>query len=373
MTPAVRRTRQILVVGAGFAGSVTAREFADAGHRVLVIDRRSHIGGNAFDEPDPHGVLVHHYGPHIFHTWSERIFRYLSRFTAWRPYKHRVLASVNGLLVPVPVNLTTINQLYGLDLDETGARAFLEMVREKRTPVRTSEDVVLNSVGRDLCDKIFRGYTFKHWGLDLSELDDSVAARIPTRVNKDDRYFTDTFQAMPAAGYTRMFENMLDHRLISIELGIDFNKFFKQEAFAHIFYTGPIDEYFGRRYGRLPYRSLRFHHEHLPHCTQFQPVATINYPNEHEFTRVTEFKHLTGQVHAGTSIVREYPQSEGEPYYPVPRPENKALFKRYRTLAQTEHGVTFVGRLAQYQYFNMDQVVGAALAAASKVLKRMNA
>ncbi|HEV2539608.1 MAG TPA: UDP-galactopyranose mutase [Frateuria sp.] len=357
-----------LVVGAGFAGSVIARELADAGWLVRVVDKRIHVAGNAYDELDAHGVLVHRYGPHIFHTNGERIFDYLSRFTEWRPYEHRVRGVVDGRAYPFPINRDTLNQLYGLDLDDTGAEAFLERVREPRDPVLTSEDVVLNSVGRDLYEKFFLNYTRKQWGLDPSQLKAGVAARIPVRTNTDDRYFTDTFQAMPKFGYTRMFEAMLDHPNITVELGVDFEDLRDNMRAAHVVYTGPIDAYFRYCFGPLPYRSLRFEHEHLAGLTQYQETGTINYPNDHAYTRITEFKHLTGQTHSGTSIVREYPQAEGEPYYPIPRAENEALFKRYEELAKAERNVTFVGRLAQYRYYNMDQVVGAALAAAKRLL-----
>lgn len=358
----------ILVVGAGFAGSVCARELADAGYKVLVIDRRPHIAGNAYDEYDAHGVLVHRYGPHLFHTNAERIFKWLSRFTEWRPYEHRVLASVEGQLLPIPINRTTINRLYGLNLDEAGVAAFLERVREPREPIRTSEDVVLNSVGRDLCEKFFRGYTRKQWGLDLSELSAGVAARIPTRTNDDDRYFTDTYQVMPKDGYTKMFERMLDHPNITVRLETGFEQIRATIQCKHTVFTGPIDAYFSYRFGKLPYRSLRFEHEHLSKTEWFQPVGTVNYPNEHDYTRITEFKHATGQKHSGTSIVREYPQAQGEPYYPIPRPENERLFKRYAELATRESRVTFVGRLAQYRYYNMDQVVAAAIKSTSNLI-----
>jgi UDP-galactopyranose mutase len=361
-------SRFVLIVGAGYAGSVMARDLADSGWRVHVIDKRPHIAGNAYDELDERGVLVHRYGPHIFHTNGERIFQWLSRFTEWRPYEHRVRGVVKGKLYPFPINRDTLNRLYGLDLDEPGAAAFFERVREPRDPVRTSEDVVLNSVGRDLYEKFFLNYTRKQWGLDPSELKAGVAARIPVRTNTDDRYFTDTFQAMPLHGYTRMFQNILDHPDITVETGVDFADVDDRDSYDHVVYTGPIDAWFGYRFGHLPYRSLRFEHEHLPDREFFQETGTVNYPNDHAYTRITEFKHLTGQKHSGTSIVREYPQAEGDPYYPVPREENHALYKRYEALAAAESNVTFVGRLAQYRYYNMDQVVGAALATAKRLL-----
>jgi UDP-galactopyranose mutase len=357
---------RILIVGAGFAGAVCARALADAGYGVLLIDRRSHVGGNAHDTHDDHGLLVHPYGPHIFHTNAQRVVDWLSRFTGWRPYEHRVLAQVDDQMLPIPINRTTINALYGLSLDENGARQFLDSVREVRQSIETSEDVVLSSVGRDLCDRFFRGYTRKQWGLDLAELSAAVAARIPVRTNDDDRYFTDMFQAMPTNGYAVMFRRMLDHPAIEIRLGIDYFDLRHVLTPRHTVYTGPIDAFFGHCFGRLPYRSLRFEHEHLRGVSQFQPVGTVNYPNDHVYTRITEFKHLTGQKHEGTSIVREYPEDEGDPYYPIPRRENEQLHMLYRERAEQQADVTFVGRLAQYRYYNMDQVVAAALATVEK-------
>ena len=314
-----------LIVGAGFAGATCARELADAGKRVLVIDKREHIAGNAYDRLDGHGVLIHEYGPHIFHTNSDKVVNFLSRFTQWWPYEHRVRAVCAGQLYPMPINRTTINRLYGLDLDEAGVAEYLERVRVPRDPIRTSEDVVLSSVGPDLCEKFFRGYTRKQWGLDLSELSAGVAARIPTRTNDDDRYFTDKFQSMPAEGYTAMFARMLDHPNIKIMLNTDYRDIVDVIPWKHMVYTGPVDAFFDYKFGKLPYRSLRFEHVNVPK-EQFQPVGTVNYPNDYGYTRISEFKHITGQEHPSTSVVYEYPCAEGDPYYPVPRPENQALF-----------------------------------------------
>jgi UDP-galactopyranose mutase len=355
-----------LIVGAGFAGSVCAERLAGAGKKILVIDRRAHVGGNAYDRMDEHGVLIHPYGPHIFHTNSKRVFAYLSQFTDWRFYEHRVRAELDGKLYPLPINRQTLNLLYNLNLDESGAAAYLEKVRVAKPEIATSEDVVLSSVGSDLCEKFFRGYTRKQWGLDLSELSAGVAARIPTRTNDDDRYFGDTFQFMPAQGYSAMFARMLEHPRIEVRIGTNFDELREQRLADHIIYTGPIDAYFDYRLGKLPYRSLRFEHCRLDTVERFQEVGTINYPNVHAYTRITEFKHLTGQRHPGTSIVFEYPEAEGEPYYPIPRPDNEALFKKYLELAEQESDVSFIGRLAQYRYYNMDQVVGAALALVEK-------
>jgi UDP-galactopyranose mutase len=363
------REYDALVVGAGFAGATCAERLAAAGNRVLIIDKRPHIAGNAYDEMDAHGVLIHRYGPHIFHTNGKRIFEYLSRFTSWRFYEHRVRAIVDGRAYPIPINRTTINSLYGLDLDEAGVQQHLEAVREPRESVRTSEDVVLSGVGKDLCDKFFRGYTRKQWGLELSDLSAGVAARVPVRTNDDDRYFADTFQFMPAAGYTQMFARMLANPLIEVQLATDYFDIRELVRVGHTIYTGPIDVFYDHRFGQLPYRSLQFEHEHLAASEQYQEVGTVNYPNDHEYTRITEFKHLTGQMCAGTSIVREYPRAQGEPYYPIPRPENEAVFKRYQELANLEENVSFVGRLAQYRYYNMDQVVGAALKTIDNLLE----
>jgi UDP-galactopyranose mutase len=359
----------ILVVGAGFAGSVIAERFASHGKSVLVVDKRPHIGGNAYDEFDSSGVLVHRYGPHIFHTNAPHVEKYLSRFTEWREYEHRVLSSVGGKLYPVPINLRTINELYGLSLDEAGAAAYLESVREKRDVIRNSEDVVLSSVGHDLCDKFFRNYTRKQWNLDLSELSPAVAGRVPVRTNNDDRYFTDKFQSMPAEGYTKMFERILDQPQIRVELEVDFDDVRSKLSPDKTFYSGPIDAYFGFCYGKLPYRSLSFRHQHIPGVEHYQPVGTVNYPNDFDYTRITEFKHLTGQNHAGTSIVREFPEANGDPYYPVPTPENHRLYQKYKKLADAETNTFCIGRLAEYRYYNMDQVVAAALLLASKYLK----
>ncbi|MFL5966069.1 MAG: UDP-galactopyranose mutase [Gaiellaceae bacterium] len=351
-----------LVVGAGFAGSVLAERLAtQSGKRVLVVDRRNHVGGNAYDHYDAAGVLVHKYGPHIFHTNSREVFDYLSQFTDWRRYEHRVRASVDGRLVPLPINLDTINELYGTNLDARGLEEFFASVAEPVERIRTSEDVVVSKVGRELYEKFFRNYTRKQWDLDPSELDASVTARVPTRLNRDDRYFADTYQAMPLHGYTRMFERMLDHPNIKVLLQTDYREIDGAFPFDQMVYTGPVDEFFDLRYGKLPYRSLEFKFETLDY-EWFQPAPVVNFPNEHLYTRCTEFKYLTGQEHAKTTVVYEFPRAEGDPYYPVPRPENGELYKRYKALADATRGVHFVGRLATYKYYNMDQVVAQALA-----------
>ncbi|HEY0004639.1 MAG TPA: UDP-galactopyranose mutase [Pyrinomonadaceae bacterium] len=361
-----------LIVGAGFAGSVLAERLASVlDKKVLIVDRRNHIGGNAYDHYNDAGILVHKYGPHIFHTNSREVFDYLSQFTEWRNYQHRVLASVDGMLLPIPINLDTINKLYGLNLTSFQVEEFFASVAEPCAELRTSEDVVVGRVGRELYEKFFRNYTRKQWGLDPSELDASVTARVPTRTNRDDRYFTDTYQAMPLHGYTRMFENMLDHPNIKIMLNCDYREIERDIKYREMVYTGPVDAFFDYQYGKLPYRSLEFKHE-THNVEQFQPAPVVNYPNDYAYTRITEFKYLTGQEHKQTSIVYEFPQAEGDPYYPVPRKENADIYAKYKALADETRGVHFVGRLATYKYYNMDQIVAQALTVFSKIsgLKR---
>lgn len=351
-----------LVVGAGLAGSTIAERLAtQLGASVLVIDKRPHIAGNTHDPLDESGLRYHRYGPHIFHTNAQHVVDYLSAFTQWRPYEHRVLARVDGELVPIPINRTTINRLYDLDLDPAGVAAFLEARAEPLARIENSEAAILARVGRELYEKFFRGYTRKQWGLDPAELDPTVCGRIPTRTDDDDRYFTDAFQAMPANGFTAMVSNMLDHPRIEVVLGCDFASILDRASFNHVIYTGPVDEYFEYKFGHLPYRSLRFEFE-TRDVAWVQPVGCVNEPDAGvPFTRTTEYKHLTGQRHAKTILGREYPSAEGDPYYPIPRPDNRELYRKYATLAAAQRHVTFVGRLAQYKYFNMDQVVASAL------------
>ncbi|MGZ3304620.1 MAG: UDP-galactopyranose mutase [Asticcacaulis sp.] len=380
--PGIRRKSKkpydVVIAGAGFAGSVLAERLAEgSGLRVLVCDKRPHVGGNAYDHRDAAGIMVHKYGPHIFHTNSDEIVKYLSRFTEWRPYEHRVLADLNAFGIdkrlPIPINRDTLNGLYGLDLkDDEAAAAFLATQAEPVDKITTSRDVVINQVGRKLYETFFEGYTRKQWGLDPSQLDKSVTARIPTRTSIDDRYFLDSFQAMPLHGYTRMFERMLDHENIDLALGTDYNDLSPQDLAPLTVYTGPIDEYFGHRFGKLPYRSLDFVHQTLDQ-RRFQEVAVVNYPSQAvPYTRITEYKHLTGQVHQQTSISYEYSKAEGDPYYPVPRPENQALYKQYEELAAKRDDVIFVGRLGTYKYYNMDQVVAQSLATYRRLAPRLS-
>lgn len=357
-----------MIVGAGLAGGVLAERLASqAGKKVLLVEKRNHIGGNTYDHYNEDGILVHKYGPHIFHTNSKEVFEYLGQFTDWRPYEHRVLASVDGMLVPIPINLNTINTLYGLNLSSEEVDQFLESRAEKKDKITTSEDVVVNKVGRDLYNKFFKGYTKKQWDLDPSELDASVTARIPTRNNRDNRYFTDTYQAIPLYGYTQLFEKLLNHPNIKVMLNTDYKEVSNIIPYRKMIYTGPVDYYFDYCYGKLPYRSINFKFETVD-TEKLLPTGTVNYPNEQPYTRITEFKYLTGQKHSKTSVVYEYPTASGDPYYPVPKPENAALYKKYQQLASGSKDVYFAGRLATYKYYNMDQVVAQALSLYKKIV-----
>jgi UDP-galactopyranose mutase len=359
-----------MIVGAGFAGSVLAERIAsERGEKVIVIDRRDHIGGNAYDRYDSAGILMHQYGPHIFHTNSEQIFDYLSRFTQWRFYEHRVLGKVDGMLVPIPINLDTVNKLYGLSLEPEELEAWFAARAEEVSEIKTSEDVVVSRVGRELYEKFFKGYTLKQWGVDPSALDRSVTSRVPTRTNRDDRYFTDKYQFIPEAGYTRMFQSMLNHPNINVMTQTDYRDVKDVIPHRRLIFTGPIDEFFDFQFGRLPYRSLQFRHVTLDQAW-FQSVGTVNYPQTEEYTRISEYKHITGQNHHQTTITYEIPSADGDPYYPVPREENQALFRQYEQLAQTVPDVWFVGRLATYRYYNMDQIVGQALSTFRRINER---
>ena len=351
----------ILVVGAGYAGCVLAERIASQlGKRVTLMERRAELGGHAHDGYDAHGIFVHTYGPHIFHTHSEEVWNYLSQFTEWRSYEHRVLADLDGQRLPIPINRNTLNKLYHLNLqtDEEVER-FYAQVREPISEPKNAEEQVLSRVGRDLYDKFFRHYTAKQWGCDPKELAPSVTARIPTRTSDDDRYFSDAHQAIPAAGYTALFKRMVDHPNIRLMLNQDFHT--TQPHYDHLIYTGPIDAFFDYRFGRLPYRGLRFRSEYHP-CDYVQEVAQINYPGTQPYTRITECKHLTGQQCRGTTITYEYPtEAAEEPFYPVLTPASLELLTRYQELAATLPNVTFCGRLAEFKYYNMDQVTERAL------------
>ncbi|MBI2430173.1 MAG: UDP-galactopyranose mutase [Ignavibacteriales bacterium] len=358
-----------LIVGAGFAGCVLAERLAtQLDKKILLIDRRPHIGGNAYDATNEHGIRIHHYGPHLFHTNDEGVFRYLSQFTAWHPYQHRVMAYVRGKLVPMPINRTTVNETLGMHFaTDDEVQSFYEQERERIADIKNSEDVVVSKVGRRLYNLLYKGYTTKHWGVDPSHLASSVCARLPVRTNTDDRYFEDRFQMMPQHGYTSMFEKMISHPNISTEVSIDF-KDIPSGTFDRLIFTGPIDEYFGCTHGKLPYRSLRFEFE--THQKEFyQPVAQVNYPNDFDYTRITEFKHITGQAHKRTTIAKEFSLDSGDPFYPIPNVENALLYRKYTDEAEKLTSVYFVGRLATYRYYNMDQVTAQALKMFEEIAK----
>jgi UDP-galactopyranose mutase len=357
-----------LIVGAGFAGITIAEQLASADKKVLLIEKRNHIGGNAYDFYNDDGLLIHKYGPHIFHTNSKEVFTYLSRFTQWRKYEHKVLANLGSITVPFPINLNTINSLYGLKLTSSQLQKFFESRAEKIVPVRTSEDVVVSQIGRELYEKFFRGYTRKQWSMDPSELDASVTSRIPVRTNTDDRYFTDTYQAMPLNGYTRMFEKMIAHKNIKLMLNVSYEEIAGIIPYRYLIYTGPIDSYFSYYYGKLPYRSINFKFKTIDQ-QYFQETGTINFPCTKKFTRITDFKYLTGQQHSKTTIVYEYPTAEGDPYYPIPCEKNKALYLMYNKKAAQLTHTFFTGRLGTYKYYNMDQVVAQSLTLSKKLLQ----
>ncbi|HXM28509.1 MAG TPA: UDP-galactopyranose mutase [Chthoniobacterales bacterium] len=354
-----------LIVGAGFAGSVLAERIASQlGKTCLIVEKRNHIGGNAYDHCDAAGVLLHTYGPHYFRTNSQRIIDYLSQFTEWREVQYKILSWTNGRYWQFPINLNTFEQLIGRSSTTEEMEAQLAEWRVRIDSPKNSEEVIVSQVGWKLYEMFFKNYTRKQWKRDAKELDPSVCGRIPIRTNRDDRYLSEKFQALPKDGYTRMFQKMLSNPKIEVRLNTDFREACTQVQFKHLIYTGPIDEYYDHCFGRLPYRSLRFEPETLPQ-EFFQPVMQVNYPNEQDFTRIVEIKHATGQQLPSTTIVREYPQDFGpgrEPYYPIPAPDARALYLKYAERAALEKDVTFVGRLATYRYYNMDQIVGMALA-----------
>jgi UDP-galactopyranose mutase len=353
-----------LIVGAGFAGAVLAERVAtQLGKTCLVVDRRNHVGGNAYDHYDKAGVMVHDYGPHYFRTNSRRIVDYLSQFTDWREIQYKILSWTHGRFWQFPINLNTFEQLIGRSSTSEEMQRQLAEWRVKIDSPRNSEEVIVSQVGWKLYEMFFKNYTRKQWHRDANELDASVCGRIPIRTNRDDRYLSEDFQALPKDGYTAMFEKMLADPKIEVRLNTDFREAREQVRYNHLIFTGPIDEYYDHCFGQLPYRSVRFEPETLSR-EYFQPAMQVNYPNDHDFTRIIEIKHATGQKLPSTTIVREYPQDYGpgrEPYYPIPAPDAKGLFRKYADKAASERNVTFVGRLATYRYYNMDQVVGRAL------------
>jgi UDP-galactopyranose mutase len=354
-----------LIVGAGFSGSVLAERIAtQLNRKVLIVDKRDHIGGNAYDFYNDHGILMHKYGPHWFHTNDKPVFDYLSEFTDWRFHFHRVRSYVDGMLVPIPINRDTLQLLYGMNMQSVNeVQDFYDSVKVPVNSPSNSEEMITSQVGKELFNKFFKGYTIKQWGIEPKDLAASVTGRIPVRTNRDDRYFTDTYQGLPKHGYTEMFKKMLSHRNISIMLQTDYRSIIDQIRYHKLIYTGPIDSFFDYKYGKLPYRSLRFEHETF-NQEKFQDFQQINYPNEYDFTRIVEWKHATGQKSDFTTISREYSlaaEKGMEKYYPIPREENHRIFNRYKEETIKLDNVIFCGRLADYKYYNMDQVVARAL------------
>jgi UDP-galactopyranose mutase len=354
-----------LIVGCGYAGSVLAERIASQlNKKVLIVDRRNHIAGNAYDYYNEAGILIHKYGPHWFHTNDKKVFDYLSRFTGWRFHYHRIKTYVDGLLLPIPINHDTLNILYGLNLHSPQeVQLYYDSVKVPISNPKNSEEMVISQVGEDLYRKFFRGYTLKQWEIDPRDLAPSVTARIPTRTNRDDRYFTDTYQGVPKYGYTEMFRSMLNHPNISLMLQTDYRSVMNDIKFNRMIYTGPIDSFFDYQFGKLPYRSLRFEHETFAQ-EYYQEYQQINYPNDYDFTRIVEWKHATGQKSSVTTITREYSLLAGdgmEKYYPIPREDNHELCRKYKQEVDKLQNVIFCGRLADYKYYNMDQIVARAL------------
>ncbi len=351
---------QNVVVGAGFAGACIARRIAEEKNEsVLVIDKKMHIAGHAYDEYNEHGVLIHKYGPHIFHTNNKLVWNWLSRFTEWNNYQHRVLSYVDGFYVPMPISIETINSLYNLNLSTFELESWLDERRLKDLLIKNSEDVVLSKLGRDLFEKFFKNYTFKQWNLDANQLDASVISRIPVRHNRDTRYFSDRYQGLPTLGYTKLLSKILEHKNIHLLLNTEWSNIKPDLSYGKLFYTGSIDEYFDYSLGNLGYRSVKFEYETFFDREYFQKVGTVNYPNDYDFTRITEYKWLTGQKILQTTIAREFSSSEGEPFYTVPNASNQILYKEYTKMIP--NNVFFIGRLAEYKYYNMDQIVERVL------------
>jgi UDP-galactopyranose mutase len=376
-----------LIVGAGFSGLVAAERLSNAGFRCVVVDKRSHLGGNAYDRVDGAGVLVHDYGPHYFRTNSPRIVEYLGKFTQWQDADYKIKSYTEGRYWSFPINLHTFEEIVGHPATTEEFEAWIE---EHRVPVnepQNSEELILSKVGRELYRRFYEGYTLKQWQRHPRDLDTSVCGRVPIRTNRDDRYLNEEFQALPKDGFTAMFGRMLDASPgVELHLGVDFLEACQRWRHRHLIFTGPVDEYFQRRFGALPYRSLRFEHEsftadHLKPREPisgkpgfWQPAVQVNYPDaDVPFTRIVEIKHVTGQQIDASTIIREYPRNwtpAEEPFYPVPADDAKTAYRRYAELAAAEENVSFIGRLATYRYYNMDQVTGMALAEADRLIAR---
>ena len=364
----MRMESKNVVVGAGIAGLTIAERLADAGERVLVVEKRNHIGGNCYDFYNRDGLLVHRYGPHIFHTSIPRVWEYLSQFTEWVPYVHRVLAKYKNKLYPIPINLDTINRFFDKRFTSKEAREFLEDKRIKLDHITNSRDIVVSKVGEELYEAFIKHYSYKQWGCYPEELDKEVLERIPLHFNRDNLYFSDPYQGIPRKGYTAMFNNMVGSSNIDVMLNTDYLKIIHKLNYCRLFMTSSIDEFFDYRFGRLPYRCIDFRFETIDKI-EYQGNSVINYTEEEpEYTRVTEFKKLTMQDNPKTTICREYPMWEGEPSYPVPRKDNRRLYERYILEGDKLDNVYFVGRLAEYRYLNMDQACYSALELINRII-----
>lgn len=382
----------VLIVGCGFSGAAAARRLAEGGKKVLILEKRDHIAGNMYDFIDENGVLTHRYGPHIFHTSNKEVFEFLNRFSAFFPYEHRVLGKIDGQLVPIPFNYRSMDLLFPAQ-KAARVKELLEAAFPGRERVPVSEllegEGEVREIGAYIFEKVFLHYTAKQWGMPTEKVDRSVLSRVPVVLGYDDRYFSDTYQAMPQDGFTKLFNNLLNHENITVRLNCDAMELIKADPQGSgilvcgepldkpLIWTAPADELFGYAFGRLPYRSLDLAFERLA-ITSFQPAAVVNYPNEEAFTRITEFKYLTGQkIEGATTIMREYPldyapdaEKGNIPYYPIVGPENGALYSRYAALAAGVGSLFLCGRLAQYRYWNMDGAVAEALALAEKILEK---
>lgn len=376
-----------VIIGAGVAGCVAARDLAESGRKVLVLEQRDHIGGNCYDEKDEHGILIHKYGPHIFHTKEQKAYDYLSRFTDWYAFGHEVVANVHGKLIPVPFNLNTLHMVYDQEKADALEKKLIDAFGlESRVPIlklREHEDPEIREIADYVYENIFLHYTMKQWGQTPEQIDPAVTGRVPVLISHDNRYFQEPWQGMPLHGYTLMFEKMLDHENITVEIGVDARSrvTFSEgsvsldgQAFTgDLIYTGPLDELFDCRFGRLPYRSLRFDFEYYDK-PDYQGHSVVNYTVSEDFTRITEFKYLTGQQAEGTTIVKEYPfaytGAEGEiPYYSIANEANQKLYEQYRGLVEHIPNVWLLGRLAEYKYYNIDAMVLKALELTDKIKK----
>ena len=376
-----------VIIGAGVAGCVAARDLAESGRKVLILEQRDHIGGNCYDEKDEHGILIHKYGPHIFHTKEQKAYDYLSRFTDWYAFGHEVVANVHGKLIPVPFNLNTLHMVYEQEKADALEKKLIDAFGlESRVPIlklREHEDPEIREIADYVYENIFLHYTMKQWGQTPEQIDPAVTGRVPVLISHDNRYFQEPWQGMPLHGYTLMFEKMLDHENITVEIGVDARSrvTFSEgsvsldgQAFTgDVIYTGPLDELFDCRFGRLPYRSLRFDFEYYDK-PDYQGHSVVNYTVSEDFTRITEFKYLTGQQAEGTTIVKEYPfaytGAAGEiPYYSIANEANQKLYEQYRGLVEHIPNVWLLGRLAEYKYYNIDAMVLRALELTDKIKK----